>query len=1727
MSDNIIINSTPNKITVTEQVNSITISSPGPQGPAGVMIISQIPTISPIINTGSSIAFDQIAQYIVLDTRYAKITGSVQYSASSGSAQYAINSGSTLQTNFNTLTLSGSSVATQEYVIANVPASAIYSSSAGYATNSGSSIYSDLSASTSQTNFYTLYIAGSAVATQEYVNNASVLFAVLSSSAQYASSAGYASLSSSAINATHATTSGSSDYATNSGSSTYSTTSSSAGYSTNSGSSDFATNSGSAEYSTNSGSSDYSTNSGSATYSTNSSSALYSTSAGNSNTTSQTNFNPLTISGSSVATEDYVNSQDFQKSTGSVAYATNSGSSDYATNSGNSLTTSQTSFNNLNVTGSTTSMNPSTGALIVGGGTGIGGDLNVFGNINVTGSAFFGGSAIYVSASELVISDPLIYLAEGNVGNVWDIGFVGNFTPTASAYQHTGLVRDHGDGKWKLFSGVVPEPTNTVDFASATYDTLKLGSIEISSSAQVSNLNAQYLSDIGSASYARLDQAQDFVGRQTFGGSQGKANFDGVYGGLTIRSNISASSANTSLIVNPGYAGGVGQIIRGFASQTGNLQEWQSSSATILAVINNGGGIATSNRLAVGYTGTQSGVRAIINNNGSITDTVLIAKGSASQTGNLQEWQNSDSTILARVNNFGEIVTSTTVYANGIQNNTGFWSINNNGVAQFTARNATNIPLTLKGSASQTANLQEWQNSLGASVTVIDFAGTIKTSRVGNSFGNVTGGVAWGGHIPVIEVRANSSTNSGLNIFTNSAPIIRAYDSSGNARGAWNNDGSIVMGPSNIKLGTLSVYADASVNIGAVIRGSDSQTANLLEWQTASSVILGAISANGSIINYGANLFQSFIPSRIPLTLKGSASQTANLQEWQEATTTPSFVNSTGQFRIRSFASNFGFTALGVSAGDATEIGIAVRGQASQIADLQQWQNSGASIIAGVNANGYIYTGSTIPVTNQAGTSQGQLSAVSSASNVIPLIVRRPSTGNVNSFEVQTSIGQPYVYVDQNMVLYSLAAFNAKPSTIDGTSITAYPTSSNHRGDIIKITDSTQTVTRAAFNAIGQIYSGSPQPTLTTVSTISSINASGVFASVTTTTSSNNLSIGQIVYVTGAAPSEYNGNFYVNAIISSSSFLVSKSNAFVTSSATTPGTLSLPPQLSIVTPSANVSGISIQGKAGQQGNLLEFRNSSGTVVSNVIGNGDWVVPNLYNNYMAVGTGYAYYAGGITNLFVINGSGSRVGAIFRQRTNTANTDLTQWQTNSAPTDFTTGTTVAGVTASGQIYTGSSSPLTISTIPAQLSVKSSASNVTTILTQAAIGQTANAIEVLNQDATPAFRVRAGGNIGMGSLITGVAFGLNMNQQGAGIIGQITRGYLNQTADLHQFQDSNANILAGVTGSGRIYTGSAGPVIAAIAYGGSAAQLGVAYSASTPGLILKPSNFADGVTNSFEIYSSSTATSPSTFFNKFGQATLAGLSVTGNLGANSSNNNSFLRALASTSASASLVIGRSSVGQAADMLQLQNNSTSALFAVTAGGRLIINIPNGTQFSTASAMIDIQTSSSVTPGIIIKTSASQTSTAYPLEIEDSTGATKSYLSTSGGGLFTAQLSATSALTAGTQNYLTAALSVIPLNDSVFGAVIKRFSASQTADLMQFQSSTGGVLSKFDSLGQYTGIYSILVSDAPTTIPLRLKGSASQTANLQEWQNSSGSVIASISASGTLYATMIDGGSA
>ncbi|CAB4132865.1 hypothetical protein UFOVP250_1, partial [uncultured Caudovirales phage] len=112
------------------------------------------------------------------------------------------------------------------------------------------------------------------------------------------------------------------------------------------------------------------------------------------------------------------------------------------------------------------------------GGT-ITGPVTINSDLSVSGTLYLTGNAYTVSANNnLVVNSAIIYLAANNPANLLDIGVVGHFV--TDHYQHTGLIRDHSDGKWKFFSNVSTEPTTTINFgeANTVYDTVKVGTIE-------------------------------------------------------------------------------------------------------------------------------------------------------------------------------------------------------------------------------------------------------------------------------------------------------------------------------------------------------------------------------------------------------------------------------------------------------------------------------------------------------------------------------------------------------------------------------------------------------------------------------------------------------------------------------------------------------------------------------------------------------------------------------------------------------------------------------------------------------------------------------------------------------------------------------------------------------------------------------------------------------------------------------------------------------------------------------------------------------------------------------------------------------------------------------------------------------------------------------------------------------------------------------------------------
>jgi len=358
----------------------------------------------------------------------------------------------------------------------------------------------------------------------------------------------------------------------------------------------------------------------------------------------------------------------------------------------------------------------------------------------------------------------------------------------------------------------------------------------------------------------------------------------------------------------------------------------------------------------------------------------VIAKGAASQTANLFETQDSSGTVQTRIAANGTLFATQVLvnrYVTDYNNVTPYLDFNSNKLT-VNARNASYVGLVVQGATSQTANLQEWQNSAGTVLTSVDSAGALKispTAALGYALIDIP--MPSGHAYPGVLTRSGSAWITALN------PT--GLDSYWQAR----------FQPQNTT--TVPLY----------VKGAASQTANLQEWQNSAGTVNAYVTVNGDIysrIIYAGNAadynaivnVNALVSTRVGLIVRGAASQTANLQEWQNSAGTvlsnirpdgtvaaPYFDNPAGSGSyLQSNAGN----SIDIVARVVGQTTFRVKGAASQTAPLQEWQDSAGTVLSRIESNGSAYF-----ITLQNSSGQNVLRAESSRNLTI-------LTGGVGSF---------------------------------------------------------------------------------------------------------------------------------------------------------------------------------------------------------------------------------------------------------------------------------------------------------------------------------------------------------------------------------------------------------------------------------------------------------------------------------------------------------------------------------------------------------------------------------------------------------------------------------------------------------------------------------------------------------------------------------------------------------
>jgi collagen type VII alpha len=186
------------------------------------------------------------------------------------------------------------------------------------------------------------------------------------------------------------------------------------------------------------------------------------------------------------------------------------------------------------------------------------------------------------------------------------------------------------------------------------------------------------------------------------------------------------NAANTFSVgghrIENSVAGVVPLTLKGASGQTARLFEILNDTGTALTWVGSAGQVRTS--VSIRSISMDSVVGQLAMQSGNALTPTAILRGATSQTANLQEWQDSAGTIQSRVTAGGSIV-STQGFAV-----LGGASISGTTASLFQSASAARIPVTIQGAASQTANLQEWQNSAGSVLAFVRNDGVFRAQFV-------------------------------------------------------------------------------------------------------------------------------------------------------------------------------------------------------------------------------------------------------------------------------------------------------------------------------------------------------------------------------------------------------------------------------------------------------------------------------------------------------------------------------------------------------------------------------------------------------------------------------------------------------------------------------------------------------------------------------------------------------------------------------------------------------------------------------------------------------------------------------------------------------------------------------------------------------------------------------------------------------------------------------------
>jgi hypothetical protein len=593
--------------------------------------------------------------------------------------------------------------------------------------------------------------------------------------------------------------------------------------------------------------------------------------------------------------------------------------------------------------------------------------------------------------------------------------------------------------------------------------------------------------------------------------------FDTGGGNVRVLTLDGGSETITGNLFYPYSSGRIGLIVRGVASQSANLQEWQDSTPTTVTSINSAGLLSTTRNITIAETNTA--------------ENAFIIRGAANHTGYLTLWTTSAGSNLGGVNPVGQIWTGSTIPTQGSTTVA---------IGTQTPTGTTNITIT----TGATHGISVGQTVAIAGVTPSGYNGTW-TAQAGTT-----------GTTLVVNIGSNPGAITGA--------------------------GVVYMSPQ------VSITPSSTNTSGLIVKALASQSANLLEIQSSAGAVLARFASTGQL------LAPSIVGTAFQITSGGVFSN--------GSTSAPA---STQAYFLTTSASN---------------TGLVVRAAASQSADLLQIQDSAGVILAEIDSVG-AYT-----------------------------------TNSANGYSIAGAAAFKSLNSGQTMFLTAGGSVAANPHVVIRQSTAA-------TGSLTEWQNSAGTVL-GGRSAVGQLFTGSTAPLRTnTGGATTAASGTGTTATITTT-SSHNLAVGDRVTVAGVTPTGYNGTFILTAVTSNTLSYASST----TGSQTIAGTVAVDAQASITSRSAATTTLILRAATSQAVSMFRIEGSGGSAVIAMDAAGAIVANSSVTTGGALNLNYASPAIASTN--------ASAASIFTSTVTGVTIGSSTIRTTAFPADATTSTATAG-------------------------------------------------------------------------------------------------------------------------------------------------------------------------------------------------------------------------------------------------------------------------------------------------------------------------------------------------------------------------------------------------------------------------------------------------------------------